>query len=217
MIKERYLFPLVLLSFLVAGIFFNNTAHGIVIGGGTGFHFFSTTDDLRAGVESYTRAPEADQGLINNLYLETYWIGGFGFGYLHNGYFTTTTHVEVSTGTKIEKNFVINNDFLVAHLVFNFGDSGFWRFGLRGGTGKSSYSYSEHYEKTGEDSIDTDQAVSGSASLAGWFLDGGHGSIGFRVGYQGVTTTLDNMTVRGTSSEIDASGQQLYVDIRWFF
>ena len=150
--------------------------------------------------------------MLSHLYLEWYALGSLGFGLRRTVMLETGAPLLLVFGG-IEVFSAQSNMVTVNWIVL--GSQSYARLGLVAGAGNAKYEYDgvllfgvvERHVKT-----------SGSATLGGIFLDWGGDGFGARLGYDAVSTKLDDVDVPGVGMvKADASGSAAYLDLRWAF
>ncbi len=172
-----------------------------VFGLGFGPHRFSGSDDFRAPQSPFVL--EIDAAGMSQLYVEWYALGTIGIGarIIHLGVVE-----EVQTaGPTLKKKVTVQNNLLTLHWV-PLGGRSYARVGILVGAGSSNY-------KASEDAFGFSGSASGSATLAGVYVDWGAEDFGGRFGVHVLETDLDSLNGR----RVDASGTALYLDLRWAF
>ena len=173
----------------------------VVIGLGAGLHFFSTTDNARS---NFILAP--DLAGMNEIFGEWYIFGEVGFGVrlISFGVMETVT----TSGGSSEKELNVNNVIFTINWV-PFGASGYTRMGLMAGAGPSDYEFTQ----TDTAGTSTTDSASGTAALAGIYVDWGGESFGARFGGNFISTDLGDIN----GAPADGSGTTIYFDLRWAF
>ena len=174
----------------------------VVIGFGLGIHFFEAKDDVREGFFLDVDAAGMSEFLVEWYLFDEIGIGAraINFGVKE----TATTFGGATAEMEIE----ISNFFFTLNWV-PFGASGYTRMGLLAGVGSSEYEVTVT-DFSGASSSDSS---TGSASLAGIYVDWGGEGFGARFGGHIISTDLDR--INGATA--DGSGSSLYFDLRWAF
>ncbi|HKI99984.1 MAG TPA: hypothetical protein VKB51_16025 [bacterium] len=172
----------------------------VVIGWGLG-GYDAPADDVRG-----------DRKLLaSHAYVEWYALDELGFGFRRT--------VLIETGIAFLalgafETFSLTTNMVTVNWV-PFGAQRYARLGLVAGVGTADYKYDGVFFLLGGA---TRQAhTSGTATLAGAYLDWGGDGFGARLGYDMISTNLDNVTVSGSSLKADGSGNSIYFDLRWAF
>lgn len=177
----------------------------IVLGIGLGLHSFSQSDDFREPSGPFT--VEIDVAGMSQLYAEWYALGALGFGVR---VVTLSVREEVSTiggSTAGHKELTVSNVLGTVNLVL-LGGTSYARLGVMAGAGSSTYEATESFSgSTASDS------TSGTAALAGAYVDWGGADAGGRFGVNVLSTQLDKLG----GFDVDASGTSVYFDFRWAF
>ena len=170
-----------------------------VIGVGVGFHRFSSSDDFRA--PQFPFLLEIDAAGMSQLYAEWYALGTIGVGarIINLG---VTEEVRIG-GSTLQKEVTVQTNLLTLHWV-PLGGRSYTRVGILVGAGSSNY-------KATEDASGFSGSASGSATLAGVYVDWGGEDFGARFGAHFLDTDLDNLN----GLRVDASGTAFYLDLRW--
>lgn len=103
---------------------------------------------------------------------------------------------------------VVDTVLVTAHWV-PLGGRRYARMGVLAGLGMTSYEFTE----TNDPGPDASVTTSGPATLLGVYLDWGADGIGGRFGAQYLATSLDPVN----GADVDVSGREIYVDLRWAF
>ncbi len=172
-----------------------------VIGLGAGLHFFSTTDNARS---NFILAPNVAG--MSEFFGEWYVFGELGIGvrFINFGVTETVT----ASGGSSETTLDVNNVIFTVNWV-PFGASGYTRMGLMAGAGPSDYELTQ----TNSAGASTTQSASGTAALAGIYVDWGGESFGARFGGNFIFTDLGDIN----GAPADGSGTTIYFDLRWAF
>jgi len=189
-----------------------------VIGLGVGIHTFSETDDVRQGSGTFAdNSDEITQAGMVQLYGEWYLLNEVGFGLRFISLNGGRTYSSSVAELKQEVN--INARFITVHWV-PLGSEDYVRMGVMGGLGAASYEAKETFsDSTGQFGGDFEESESttGSASLAGIYVDWGAEGFGARFGVNVISTNLDPIEIAGEELEVDGSGAAWYFDLRWAF
>lgn len=171
-----------------------------VVGVGFGFHRFSESDDFRT--PQFPFLLEIDAAGMSQLYFEWYALGDFGIGarIIHLG---VTEEVQIGGGPTLQKEVTVQSNLLTLHWV-PLGGRSYTRVGILVGAGSATYNATE-------DASGFSGSASGSATLAGAYVDWGAEDFGGRFGVHLLDTDLDNLN----GLRVDASGTTFYLDLRW--
>ncbi|MCH9045805.1 MAG: hypothetical protein IIA40_06835 [SAR324 cluster bacterium] len=112
----------------------------------------------------------------------------------------------------------VNSLFITLQFLPFISDDGYVRIGLLGGIGPSTYEISQTLT-VGPSTISDSADTSGTAVLAGVYIDWGGEDFGARFGFNALTTDFDSLQIPGepTAREVDGSGTSFYFDLRWAF
>ena len=157
--------------------------------------------------------PQGDRSqTLTHLYAEWYPVEQFGFGFRRSVMLNALGFAFLGLGT-LDVLAVQTNMATVNWIVY--GAQEYARVGLVAGAGNAQYEYDGMVLfGLGERHVKT----SGSAALAGIFVDWGADGFGGRFGYDYISTDLSDVDVPGAGTlEADASGSALYLDLRWAF
>lgn len=164
----------------------------VVIGVGVGP---AGTSDAVAGSQQVT---------ASHLYAEWYVLGAAGLG---------VRRIALTDGGLLDllSDYSVTVTLATGHWVA-YGAQEDLRIGLIAGVGRADY----HYRPNGWFSNDLE--TSGTAALAGAYLDKGGSGLGVRIGLDYLWTRLDPLAVPGQGEQAaDAGGASLYLDLRWAF
>lgn len=203
----------------------------LVIGGGFSVippFIFTSTDDTRGDTSTLNSSnynPSVSVGVMGHLYAEFYLLDRLAIGYRYASLGAsrkeTTTYYSGETEEKVEtETWDITHQFLTLNLVLTNPDN-YARLGVIGGYGDSTYSLEHDTEITNRTTPDEKENKSysqdGTATLIGIYADWGADGFGARAGLNAISTNYDSLDIEGTKYEIDASGIQIYFDLRWAF
>lgn len=181
-----------------------------VIGAGLGTHQFSTPH--KAGSTGDTI--EIVSLLAQQVFAEWYVLDEVGFGVRMVSFDAEVTSTATGTinGIAYSAESIIGVD--IDNLLFTInwiplGKEGYTRMGVLAGIGTSTYAVTETYDP----GPDSSEATSGTAALAGVYVDWGGAGFGARGGLQVLTTSLDDID----GESVDVSGNELFLDLRWAF
>jgi hypothetical protein len=177
----------------------------VVIGAGLGIHTYSKADTIRQGVPGYGGADEIKQAGMGELFAEWYALGIVGFGV--RGISLGTTRSYTSAGNQLDESVTVGLTFLTLNVIVAGAES-YTRLGLLGGIGSATYKVTATLNGTQLGS----NSASGSATLAGTFLDWGGEDFGARFGVNAIQTSIKDMT---GGAKVDGSGTSVYFDLRW--
>lgn len=182
----------------------------VVIGAGFGGHAFSRTHHA----ESESSELDVKSALMSQYYAEWYVFDEVGVGLRFITFGTTASALTTVTlgGTtetvKDEIELNVDNWQLTVNWV-PLGGSSYARLGVLAGLGISDYELAETRTPGGSDTNST----SGTAALLGVYVDWGADGFGARLGTQYLATDLGDID----GSSVDASGRDIYLDLRWAF
>ena len=184
--------------------------HAVVIGTGFGGHQFATTH--KAGQEPV--ALEVISAFMQQYYAEWYVFDTLGLGFRFTTFGTSvssSTSVTIggtTTTASSEADLKVNNWLFTVNWV-PLGGKRYARLGVLAGLGMSDYTFTETNIPGGVETSST----SGPAALLGIYVDWGADGFGARFGTQYLATDLDPVD----GSDVDASGRDVYIDLRWAF
>ena len=176
----------------------------VVLGAGIGIHEYSKVDAAREG-DSSVGIDDVTHAGMSQLYLEWYALGNVGFGIRTIGLGATRTTTIL--GVEIEEKYETSIPLITIQWV-PIGATSYTRFGLIAGAGSADHSYTVTVGGS-----PSEVTASGSATLAGAFLDWGGEDFGARFGVHSIDTDLGNY--KDTTEPAEASGVAWYFDIRW--
>ena len=113
-----------------------------------------------------------------------------------------TEEVQIGGGPPLQKEVTVQSNLLTLHWV-PLGGRSYTRVGILVGAGSASYNATEDFGPSG--------SSSGSAPLAGAYVDWGAEDFGGRFGVHLLNTDLDNLN----GLQVDGSGTTFYLDLRW--
>ncbi|MGK0289437.1 MAG: hypothetical protein ACI86H_000882 [bacterium] len=195
----------------------------VVIGAGAGFHAYAANDGLRQsnlGYQSNINSVSEDDvtsALMAQVYVEVY-LKNFAFGFREIDLMSGRDYI-TSTAGKLEQRWTVNNSLLTFNVVL-LGASSYARFGILVGGGTSNYSYKETTtDYLGVVTSEQTRSIFGIAVLTGGYLDWGDEGFGGRLGYSVLQTDYFGPMELGNGNRayVDATGSQLYLDIRVAF
>lgn len=182
----------------------------VVIGYGFGQHLFATKHHTR----QTTGELVITSTLVEQFYGEWYVLDRVGVGvrFLSFGEKVTSSATVGFGGTSTTVSDVlevkVHTILATVHWV-PLGGRRYGRIGFLAGLGTTTYDLSETTSPGGTDSFST----SGTATLAGGYVDWGADGFGARFGIQYLATDL--APINGDS--VDVSGRETYLDFRWAF
>lgn len=180
-----------------------------VIGFGLGIHSFSETDDVR----QQFFLTNQDVGGMLQFYGEWYPLGRLGFGIRSLFVGLSETVIITPPGIEVKTDVDVSTLLLTIHFIPFISGDGYFRVGLLGGAGGAKYELSQTVLNTTA-SIET----SGTAALAGAYIDWGGDVFGARFGVHVLSTDFDPLqNPPGPDLNVDGSGTSFYVDLRWAF
>lgn len=203
-----------------ASIFANDQR--FVIGFGLGSSSYRSDHNGEIGME-------IDQGanyLYGNEMFEWYAMGNLGFGIRADSVMILDMDRSVREGSteyEIDYQALSSQGFMLTANLVLFGSQSYARLGLIGGYGSSAYSYDVEVDvyQSGSylDSESESVAGSGSAKLAGIYLDWGGAVFGMRLGYNDMALQYPkrNLFKATVPRKIDLSGRSksAYLALRW--
>ncbi len=115
-------------------------------------------------------------------------------------------------GTSYDRELTGEGDFLTVHYIPYIGDDRYTRVGLLFGAGTMDYELTQ----SGGD-LERTFSTDGSARLFQAYVDWGGEAFGARFGLGHPATDLDPMDTPGGPLDADASGNHVFLDLRWAF
>ncbi|HEX9842778.1 MAG TPA: hypothetical protein VGC20_08500, partial [bacterium] len=182
-----------------------------VVGVGLGGHTFSKDDQLRAAPAGSTNT--ISNGTVIQAYGEYYLLGRLGVGARIYGFNATR---DSSGGTTLTETVNVSTVLVTGHFltaerpVMLFSRRWGLRYGLLGGVGSASYSYSIANSQTTAKL--SEELTTGSALLLGGFVDWGGRAFGLRLNLNLLRTVFNEKLA--DRYEVDGSGGGLVLDAR---
>jgi len=182
----------------------------VVIGAGFGSHAFTPSHHTETVAGNFN----VSAALMTQAYAEWYVFSTLGFGLRFVSFGagqTSSGSVTVGSTTASASNNVdvAVSNFLATVNWIPLGAEGYARLGVLAGLGVSEYSLTASSTGLPSDSV----KLSGTAVLAGAYVDWGGDEFGARFGIQQLTTNLGE----SGGKKVDASGREFYLDLRWAF
>ena len=200
-------FILVFASLIISNFAVGQTKQNVVIGIGLGIHGYSDSDDVR---QNYF-LDEPTAGGVGKIFGEWYPFESIGIGF--HAISIGSSETFWIFGVEFENKINITSSLITAQFIPYVSGDGYYRFGLIGGAGSSTYEYSLS-NAFGSVAYET----TGTAVLAGGYVDWGGESFGARFGLNVLSTSFDGLDIStDTGLNADGSGTHWYFDLRWAF
>lgn len=147
---------------------------------------------------------------MSHVYVEWYAFDTLGVGFRRTVLYDGTGLIVLSGLEALS----VQTNVLTAHWIV-YGERDYARVGLVGGVGIATYEYDDVIFGG---AVRGHVKTSGPAALAGVYLDWGADGFGGRLGYDTISTHLDDVAVSaGDTRSANATGSGPYVDVRRAF
>ena len=175
-----------------------------------GSHDFSKSDELRESAFVFD-----DTAGYGHLFAEYYPSEKLGFGYRYILIMLSEeiTFTSGNNSAGFESELQITGNILTVQYLPFISDDGYTRIGFMAGGGPLKYEFTQT-AGVWSDSVGT----SGTGTLLGFYIDWGGDVFGARFGVGKLDTSFDQLGDPNTGTvEVDGSGTNFYLDLRWAF